>query len=769
MLTQNPDATLILVVEDDESHAELIQRSFETAQEEYRLEIADTLQAARKAMERHSPALILTDYRLPDGDGKELVVLAGEACPVILMTSYGNEQVAVEVMKIGAQDYVVKSPEMFATIPRISALTLREWKLVLQHRKADEAIRRANQEWELTFDTVPDLISIIDSNHTLIRVNRAMADRCGLQPNDLVGRKCFEVMHGLDKPPVFCPHVKMIQDGQEQNGEIENTRLNCVFDVSLSPLYDLEGQIVACVHVARDITGRKKMEEALRESEGRYRAIIDAFDGHLYISSQDYNISFMNNKLIERTGRNAIGEPCFKALHDLDAVCPWCANDLVFKGEVVSWEMLSPKDGRWYNVVNTPIYNADGTIAKQAMIYDITDRKMAEEERRELEQKFQQTQKIESLGVLAGGIAHDFNNILTIILGNCFMIMEEADPGLTQNTNILQIEDAANRAAELCRQMLAYAGKSSLVQTQIDMRLLLDEMVKMLKSAIKKNVTIELDLMRNLPEITGDNSQIQQIVMNLIINAAEAIGDNNGTIRVVLTKATVQAGQTDTDVLGNNILAGSYACLVVSDNGCGMDEETQKRIFEPFFTTKFTGRGLGMSATLGIIKSHEGALQLSSSPGVGTSFTCYFPLPALPGVTETRPAVGVTPSIKGHGNILLVDDEQALLSICSSLLKSMGFSAMTAANGREALAAYHECGGGIDLVLMDLVMPEMGGVEAYRELRRVAPTLPIVISSGYSVEDITEFMDDEYAEVIQKPYRPSQVQEVLMKLLCAAG
>ena len=503
MLTEDLHAPLILVVEDDDNHAVLIQRSFEDAPEEFRLEIAGSISDAKRLIHLHSPRLVLTDYRLPDGDGSEIVAMAAGLFPVIMMTSHGSEQVAVDAMKIGVQDYIVKSAEAFEVLPRTISFALKSWSLVLGRRQADEAVLRARRDWEQTFDAVPDLISIIDLNHTITRVNRAMAGRCGFKPKELIGRKCFEVVHGLTHPPAYCTHIRMVQDGAEVVEEFEEKHLNGFFHVSASPLYDSDGRVTACVHVARDITDRKK----------------------------------------------------------------------------------------------------------------------AEEERRELEQQFQQTQKLESLGVLAGGIAHDFNNILTIILGHCFMAMEESDSGLPSKPHVLRIESAANRAADLCRQMLTYAGKSPLVQSKVNMWLLLDEMVKMLASVIKKNVTLELDLKRDVPEIKGDNSQIQQIVMNLIINAAEAVGDNSGSIRVALKKTIVQPGQSDTDCLGNVIPAGMYACLEVSDNGCGIDEETQKRIFEPFFTTKFTGRGLGLSAMLGIVKSHNGVLQLSSKPGVGTTFT----------------------------------------------------------------------------------------------------------------------------------------------------
>lgn len=648
MLTQTPSATLILIVEDDENHAELIQRSFEDAQDEYRLEFAANLSDARHALELRTPDLILTDYRLPDGDGKELVGIVEKACPVILMTSQGNEQLAVDAMKAGAQDYIVKSPETFGSLTRIVGLALREWRIVRERREIYEAVSRGKREWEQTFDSVPDLISIIDTQHTISRVNRSMADRCGLKPQELIGRKCYEVVHGLTKPPPFCAHVRMMQDGLEHAEELEEKCLNGFFHVTVSPLHDSDGRIKSCVHVARDISDRKKDEE----------------------------------------------------------------------------------------------------------------------ERLKMQQQFQQTQKLESLGVLAGGIAHDFNNILTIILGHCYIVKEDIDSGMTDKTHVQQIENAANRAADLCRQMLAYSGNSPRFNEKINLWLLIDEIVKMLQSAIKKNVTIQLDLKRDVPGISGDNAQLQQVVMNLIINAAEAIGDKNGTIRVDLRKIIEKPGVANADFMGNAIPAGQYACLEVSDNGCGMDDDTCKRIFEPFFTTKFTGRGLGLSAVLGIIKSHGGAMQLTSIPGVGTSFRVYLPLLDSTDVSEPVQTFEPAPVARASGTVLLVDDEEVLRTIGLELLKSAGYSVMVASNGREALDIFSEQSSGIDLILLDLIMPVMGGLEAYHGLRAMDAAVPIILCSGHGVDGVMKnIVADKNVYGIQKPYKPGQLQSMIFDLL----
>jgi CheY-like chemotaxis protein len=272
-------------------------------------------------------------------------------------------------------------------------------------------------------------------------------------------------------------------------------------------------------------------------------------------------------------------------------------------------------------------------------------------------------------------------------------------------------------------------------------------------------------LKRVVPEVKGDTGQIQQIIMNLIINAAEAIGDNKGTIRVALTRILVKADQTETDIFGTVIQPGGYICLDVSDNGCGMDEETQKRIFEPFFTTKFTGRGLGMSAIHGIIKSHDGALQLTSTPGVGTTFKVFFPVPKATDNAEVT--LNTTVQIEeAGGTILLVEDEELLLIMGKELLDAMGFSAMTALNGSEALEIYRERGREIDVILMDLIMPVMGGIEAYHELRKLNPTVPIIICSGYGVESVENVIgNDPHAGFVHKPYKPDELRDMLARMM----
>jgi len=395
---------------------------------------------------------------------------------------------------------------------------------------------------------------------------------------------------------------------------------------------------------------------------------------------------------------------------------------------------------------------------------ELSERKRAEAEKSTLEQQLHHAQKLESLGVLAGGIAHDFNNILAIIIGYCGLVKIDYE---TAEQNIPHIEKAAERAAGLCRQMLAYAGKAQFIKAQVNMTELVSEIVTLLKATISKNIVIKPDFLADIEPITGDASQLRQVVMNLVINAAEAIDEAQGEIHVSLTRSAFNPGQPENDHLGKIIPEGSYICLNVSDTGCGLDVESKRRIFEPFYTTKFTGRGLGMSAVLGIINSHGGALQLFSQLGQGTTFKVYMPIQKSDSSRDEDSTVS-TPSSpwNGSGTVLLVEDEEQVRLIAKALLKRFGFTVLEAVNGKEALELYRKNATDITLVVTDMGMPIMDGYELFNELKKLKPELPIIISSGYGDAEVSSRIDmDKIAGLISKPYGSDQLREVLKKAL----
>ncbi len=401
------------------------------------------------------------------------------------------------------------------------------------------------------------------------------------------------------------------------------------------------------------------------------------------------------------------------------------------------------------------------------------ERERVEKEKLALERQVQHAQKLESLGVLAGGIAHDFNNILAAVLGYADLAISDLGETHPALSSVREVVAGANRAAELTRQMLAYSGRGKFVVQQMDVSALMDDMAHLLRTSIPRSTTLNLNLGRSLPPIRADASQMQQIVMNLITNASEAIGQENGAI-------ILATGQSDCDeaFLARNLsapassehtpLPGTYVFFEVSDTGCGMDEETKVKIFEPFFTTKFTGRGLGMAAVLGIVRGHQGAIVLDTVPGKGSTFQVFFPaleaeaaeVDAAQGEVREAGAQG------GRGTILVVDDEETVRKLTKAILKRQGFTPLSAADGREALAVFREHADEITCVLLDLTMPHMTGEACFEALRGIKEDVKVVIISGYDEAAAVERFSGEGPDgFLQKPYSMAALKEKLMEIL----
>ena len=430
-----------------------------------------------------------------------------------------------------------------------------------------------------------------------------------------------------------------------------------------------------------------------------------------------------------------------------------CELRMIRKGGAPFWARIEAIVARGSN---------DDALLFRTTVSDITERKRVEEERLEMERRLQQTQKLESLGLLAGGVAHDFNNLLMAILGHAGLALEEVPPMSPVRERIQEIIQASRRAAGLCLQMLAYVGKGRSELKHVDLPALVEEMTHLLKTSLNKKAILNLNFEQGLPPIQADANQIRQIVMNLIINASEAIGERGGVITVSLGAREGDLEYLRKTCLKNDLPAGLYVYLEVSDTGCGMDEETQQRIFEPFFTTKFSGRGLGLAAALGMVQTHNGALRLQSAPGKGTTFTVLFP--ALPVREEVRAETTGTSAAawRGSGTVLLVDDEATVRDVVRTMIEHLGFSVLTAADGRQALDLYRERGGEITLVVLDMTMPRMDGVETFGELRRIDPEACVILSSGYAEEDVvSQLAGKGLSGFIQKPYTPDKLRASL--------
>ena len=389
---------------------------------------------------------------------------------------------------------------------------------------------------------------------------------------------------------------------------------------------------------------------------------------------------------------------------------------------------------------------------------------IAEEEQRKLEAQVQQSQRLESLGVLAGGIAHDFNNLLTSVLGNVGLAQADLPLESPVQESLKEIENATHSAAELCRQMLAYSGRGRFVMEQINLSRLTQELIHLLQSSISKKAVLNCKFADTLPAVEADPSQVRQVVMNLVINASEAIGDKEGIITI--STGTVLCDQNY--LWKNHFLEppspGTYVFLEVLDTGCGMDAETKSKIFDPFFTTKFTGRGLGLAAVLGIMRQHKGAIKVTSKPGKGTTFMVLFPISTK---TASQPQPDALPKPwHGSGTIMVVDDEAAVRNVTRIILERSGFSVLTASDGREAIKLFQKHGRKIACVILDLTMPHMNGEETYRELRRISSDVPVIMASGYSEQEIAKhFTAQDPPGFIEKPFEATTLMAKLRNTL----
>jgi PAS domain S-box-containing protein len=378
------------------------------------------------------------------------------------------------------------------------------------------------------------------------------------------------------------------------------------------------------------------------------------------------------------------------------------------------------------------------------------------EQRRRAEEQMRNAQKLESLGVLAGGIAHDFNNLLVGVLGNAGLAMLELPPDSPARQAIRDIEMSAQRAAELTRQMLAYSGRGSFRVEPVDVSDVVEEMTQLLRRVISKQAQLSLRLGRQLPAVVADATQLRQVVMNLITNASDALGDRLGTITLETGVVEANRQMLASTYLDEELPAGQYVYIDVTDTGEGMDAATSARIFEPFFTTKFTGRGLGLAAVLGIVRGHKGAIALQSTPGAGTRFRVL--LPATAGIASLSIEPAAAALAQGSGRVLLVDDEEAVRGLARRVLERGGFDVVEATSGEDALAQYNQEPGAVAAVVLDLTMPGLSGEATFHELRRLRPDLPVVLSSGYVPDEGSAL---EGVPFLAKPYRPTELVDAV--------
>ena len=634
-------------------------------------------------------------------------------------------------------------------------------------RENEETAQRELAELEHIYHTAPVGLCLIGVDLRYLRINERLAAMNGLPAGEHLGRTVWEVIP--DAAPFVAPLLRrIIESGRpvlDWQVRTEKPGAGNPRDLLASyyPVKDASGKVLGVAGVVQEITELKRVERALRESEQRFRALIEnSADGFVLMDARG-NVKYSGPAILGYESHQSMRGNGFGIVHPEDRARAKAefAEFAAHPGAVSTSELrVRHRDGswRWIEAVSKNLL-ADRVIAGIVVNYrDVTERKRLEEQMR-------QTQKLESIGVLAGGVAHDFNNLLTGVIGNATLALDVLAAGHPARLYLEEVIRAADSAAHLTRQLLAYSGKGRFVIQAVDLSELTREMTALVRTSIPRSTELQLDLASDLPATEGDRGQLQQLIMNLVINGAEAIAeDKNGTVTVATGQTTIGQTHGPETLTGAELQPGRYVVLEVRDTGCGMDAQTQSKIFDPFFTTKFSGRGLGLSAALGIVRGHKGAIRLSSAPGQGTTFQVLLP-------ATTRLATrGLSPAgnrdLRGSGTILVADDEPIVRRAAKAALERQGYGVLLASDGREAVGLLRAHRGSVRLVLLDLTMPVLGGEEALRALREVQPDLKIVLSSGFNeAEAIQRFADERFSGFIQKPYSAAQLAEKVKAVL----
>ncbi len=525
----------------------------------------------------------------------------------------------------------------------------------------------------------------------------------------------------------------------------------------------------------QEAEARQQAVEEARASEERYRVLAETALDLIYVLGPDGTIRYVN-----RCGASSVGlspeQIIGRRIQDVGSsdtavTAEEALEQVLATGEPLRLEHPSrgPNGVVWYDTQLATLRSPAGEItAVLGVTRDITERRNAEAEREQTNSQLQEAKQLESLGVLAGGIAHDFNNLLTIISGNAELAQEILDEDHPVWAKLRPIREASRRAAELCRLLLAYAGKGRLEVRPVDLSLAVRDLEGLLLASLQPKVELHYELAESLPWVEADPAHIRQIILNVVVNAGEALETLPGRVTVRTYAADLSVSELRRCTLTpETLLPGPFAVLEVTDTGCGMDEDTQRRAFEPFFSTKFTGRGLGLAAVLGIVRRAQGAVHIDSAPGRGTRLRIYLPGEELSEDSDLRQPVDVRKRRPPPaGRVLLVDDDLEVRVVGQRLLESLGLKVAVAVDGVDALDKFRCVSHPFDVVILDLSMPRMDGEEAFRALREVAPDVPVIISSGFGAQDVQErFAEATGVGFVHKPYELVELIEALRSTL----
>jgi two-component system cell cycle sensor histidine kinase/response regulator CckA len=679
---------------------------------------------------------------------------------------------------------------------------------ITERRRAELALQESEEAFRALAENNPAFIARFGRDLRFLYVNPAGAGFRGRLPEDVLGMRPSELLWDVPDAAAFVEETvgQVLRTGEPLHSRFSLHRRE--LDWRVTPELSERGDVVSVLGIATDITEVSLLERELRESRDFIAQVIASAEEGIVVIDRDLRYVLRNEYMEQLTGipsSSLLGESIAERdVTQLDEVIRAAARALA--GHTVHGRdkklLVGPgMPERWIQATYSPLRDAAGAVNGVILvIHDVTERRRIEQEQRAIEARLLEAQKLESLGVLAGGVAHDFNNLLVGILGNASLALGE--PGVTDvvRERLAEIELAARRAADLTRQMLTYAGKGRASVVPVDVSALVTETIDLVRAAIHRSVRLETALGEGLPPVTADRVQLQQVVMNLAINAGEAVGGDGGVVRLTSRALELDAAGAALPSVGGEVAPGRYIEIEVVDSGIGMDAETVARIFDPFFSTKGTGRGLGLSSVLGIVRGHRGTLRVESVTGEGTTFRVLLPVspgavgPVVPAPEAVPAVVGGAPAgaatagtasasaaasagaatsggAAGHQPqraVLLVEDEELVARTVERMLAASGYAVVTASDGAAAMDIFRADPAAFAAVVLDLSMPGLGGEATYRQLRALASELPVLVTSGYVEGDGGgEVPDpaDRHAAFLAKPYAPAALADTLARLL----
>ncbi|MBA3581793.1 MAG: PAS domain S-box protein [Gammaproteobacteria bacterium] len=649
--------------------------------------------------------------------------------------------------------------------------------LLNQYARVAEALRQSEAFYRNLIEDQAELIWRFRASGELTFVNAAFCFYFDRSATQLLGQRFFDFIHESDRARVLRILARL-------NQHMPSCHLECWVMTSLGMKYQRwtiralfeDGVFTECQATARDMTEQRETERALRESEERYRALVEHAPEACVVFDVDKNrvVDLNTNAevLFKTPMEKLLGMRPFELSPILqpdgrpskDAAREYVSAALNGQTPHFEWLHHDADGGDVICEVRLVRLPGEGRRLIRGSLIDITERKQIEIERKRWEAKVQQAQKMESLGVLAGGIAHDFNNLLSGIMGFADLAQQRILTDVVAQDYLHEVLRGSERAADLCKQLLAYSGKGRFTIMPVDLAEIANDIRHLLEISISKKAELDLRLQTDAAAVDADVTQLRQVLLNLITNASDALQEQSGVITMKSGEEYFGMDRLN-EFYGESLLPRSYVYLEVSDTGCGMSPEIQKRMFDPFFTSKSTGRGLGLAAVMGIIRGHRAGIRVRSQPGQGTTITVIFP-PSTELARHLNKPQRVSDQWRGHGVVLVVDDEATIRELAQTFLQNWGFEVLTAADGAAGVEVFRQNASRIRAVILDMTMPKLSGEEVFNEIRKINPDVAVVLSTGYDEQEATgRFTGKGLAGFVQKPYRGDDLKRVLKQVL----